>query len=154
MTLISRPTACVKGQESRIILQKSVPKLPPGMLDSNMFKQNSAREKPEEPSLAEHTLRFVPTSSCEQPFPAQSSFGSHRTGYFTDVRNLLPQTGFVCQISVKAARNSSPFLGLLSAADNWGQRSGGGNVGSEDVGSTFLLLTSCTTSGRSFHASG
>lgn len=46
VTLISRTTPCVKGQESRIILQKSVPKLPPGILNSNVFKQNSAREKP------------------------------------------------------------------------------------------------------------
>lgn len=38
--LISTATLCVKGRESWIIPQKSVPKLPHGILNNNMFKQN------------------------------------------------------------------------------------------------------------------
>lgn len=42
--LISTTILRVKGQESWIISQKAVPKLPNGTFN-NMFKQNSAREK-------------------------------------------------------------------------------------------------------------
>lgn len=152
-TLISRTTPCAKGQESQIILQKSVFKLPPGMLNSNMFKHNSAKGKSQTNLcwLSTPINVFLPASVSSL---SQHNPGSQRTGFYTGVRNPLPQTGFVCQISVKGSKNEQPFLGLFSAAANWDQCSVAGMWAQKmQVPRPGLLLTSWATLDRSFHAS-
>lgn len=108
VTLISRTTPCAKGQESWIILQKSVLKLPPGILNSNVFKHNSAKGKSQMSpcwlSTPINVFLPAPVRSLSWHNPV-----SQRTGFCTGVRNPLPKTGFVCQISVKGTRNNSPF---------------------------------------------